>query len=143
MDVTDVALVVAVGCLLSERGAGEEAKDGAALEVGLGKELLGAALWKRPLKKMYLAVVDAMVLLKTNYMLLLLNFSLCAHSLINEVLQIVVWKHFNKSWNFSIKTMEKSCHFLFKILSNSRTNQEQLHLFIIIIHRLGSLSQIL
>jgi hypothetical protein len=44
MDVTDVALVVAVGCLLSERGAGEEAKDGAALEVGLGKELLGAAL---------------------------------------------------------------------------------------------------
>jgi hypothetical protein len=44
VDVADVAPMVAAGRLLLERGAGEEAKDGAALEVGLGKELLGAAL---------------------------------------------------------------------------------------------------
>jgi hypothetical protein len=44
VDVADVAHVVAAGCLLSKRGAGEEAEDGAALEVELGKGLLGAAL---------------------------------------------------------------------------------------------------
>jgi hypothetical protein len=37
MDVADVAPVVAAGRLLSEHGAGEEAEDGAVLEVGLGK----------------------------------------------------------------------------------------------------------
>jgi hypothetical protein len=44
VDVADVAPVVVAGHLLSKRGAGEEAEDGAALEVELGKELLGAAL---------------------------------------------------------------------------------------------------
>jgi hypothetical protein len=44
VDIVDVALVVAAGCLLSECGAGEEVEDGAAIEVGLGKELLGSAL---------------------------------------------------------------------------------------------------
>jgi hypothetical protein len=43
VDIADVAPVVAAGRLLIECGAGEEAEDGAALEVGLGKELLGAA----------------------------------------------------------------------------------------------------
>jgi hypothetical protein len=51
VDVVDVALVVVAGRLLSEHGAGEEAEHGAALEVGLGKELLGVALWERPLEK--------------------------------------------------------------------------------------------
>jgi hypothetical protein len=37
VDVADVAPVVVAGCLLSERGAGEEDENGAALEVGLGK----------------------------------------------------------------------------------------------------------
>jgi hypothetical protein len=44
MDVVDVAPMVVAGRLLSEHGTGEEAEDGAALEVELGKELLGAAL---------------------------------------------------------------------------------------------------
>jgi hypothetical protein len=51
VDVADVASMVAIGRLLSEHGAGEEAEDDAALEVELGKELLGAALWERPLEK--------------------------------------------------------------------------------------------
>jgi hypothetical protein len=42
--VDDVAPVLAAGRLLSERGVGDDAEDGAALEVGLGEEFLGAAL---------------------------------------------------------------------------------------------------
>jgi hypothetical protein len=44
VDVADVAPMVAAGHLLSKRGVGKKAEDGAALEVGLGKQLLGAAL---------------------------------------------------------------------------------------------------
>jgi hypothetical protein len=44
VDVANVASMVAIGRLLSEHGAGEEAEDDAALEVELGKELLSAAL---------------------------------------------------------------------------------------------------
>jgi hypothetical protein len=108
MDVAHVAPMVAAGRLLSERGAGEEAEDGATLEVGLGKELLGVALWKRPLEKRCIwLLLTPWYCWKWSTMLLLLNFSFCVHSLINKVLQIVVWKHFNKFWNFIIKTMQK------------------------------------
>jgi hypothetical protein len=51
VDVADVAPMVAAGRLLSERGAGEEAEDGAALEVELSKELFGATLSARHLEK--------------------------------------------------------------------------------------------